>query len=303
MYAVYPPVYNMSTTPDMSALHMSTPMSTPTTSPTQTPLTSPRRSRALPTDGPTVRFLYTIIKQLDLKSVDWTLIATDLGISNGHAARMRYSRFRQQMEGISPTPRQTQAKKVTKKPTKASPTKTESKREPGSPQPDNSLSQAPTKQEHSSHIKTEAHTQTTPSLEDIPLAGPSVMEPISHIGMMPSVGNFTLAAPQFREGLSFYPTNFSPGEPGFYTAMNTVTGPLGEQYDPRLLNHTVDWELYKPEPVTEANTTNTVVKEEHQQQGVKPESPKAAQETAQEVAQEAVSEGTQQEVKAVVIDD
>ena len=28
-----------------------------------------RRSKAMPTDGPTAKFLYTIIKQLDLKSV------------------------------------------------------------------------------------------------------------------------------------------------------------------------------------------------------------------------------------------
>lgn len=30
---------------------------------------SVRRSKAMPTDGPTAKFLYTIIKQLDLKSV------------------------------------------------------------------------------------------------------------------------------------------------------------------------------------------------------------------------------------------
>lgn len=32
-------------------------------------MTTVRRSKAMPTDGPTVKFLYTIIKQLDLKSV------------------------------------------------------------------------------------------------------------------------------------------------------------------------------------------------------------------------------------------
>lgn len=45
------------------------------------------------------KFLYTIIKQLDLKSVEWNLIAEATGITNGHAARMRYSRFKKQMEG------------------------------------------------------------------------------------------------------------------------------------------------------------------------------------------------------------
>ncbi|KAJ5194265.1 hypothetical protein N7491_001601 [Penicillium cf. griseofulvum] len=58
-----------------------------------------QRNKVLETDTPTAKFLYTIIKQLDLKSVDWNRVASDVEISNGHAARMRYSRFRQQMEG------------------------------------------------------------------------------------------------------------------------------------------------------------------------------------------------------------
>ncbi|KAJ5963919.1 uncharacterized protein N7479_003795 [Penicillium vulpinum] len=57
------------------------------------------RNKVLETDTPTAKFLYTIIKQLDLKSVDWNRVASDVEVSNGHAARMRYSRFRQQMEG------------------------------------------------------------------------------------------------------------------------------------------------------------------------------------------------------------
>ncbi|KAL5365388.1 hypothetical protein BJX96DRAFT_179793 [Aspergillus floccosus] len=74
-----------------------------------------RRSKAMPTDGPTAKFLYTIIKQLDLKSIDWNLVASQLEISNGHAARMRYSRFRQQMEGITSTPRSSRPKKTPSK--------------------------------------------------------------------------------------------------------------------------------------------------------------------------------------------
>ncbi|KAJ5824973.1 hypothetical protein N7447_007313 [Penicillium robsamsonii] len=58
-----------------------------------------QRNKVLETDTPTAKFLYTIIKQLDLKSVDWNRVASDVEVSNGHAARMRYSRFRQQMEG------------------------------------------------------------------------------------------------------------------------------------------------------------------------------------------------------------
>ncbi|KAL8729259.1 MAG: hypothetical protein Q9166_004880 [cf. Caloplaca sp. 2 TL-2023] len=56
----------------------------------------------MPTDAAVSQFLYTILKQLDLKSIDWQAVADELEITNGHAARMRYSRFKQQMEGIIP---------------------------------------------------------------------------------------------------------------------------------------------------------------------------------------------------------
>ncbi|MCJ1244217.1 hypothetical protein MMC30_001415 [Trapelia coarctata] len=68
-------------------------------------MASLRRSTAMPTDGATSRFLYTILKQLDHKSIDWNSVASDLDITNGHAARMRFSRFKQHMEGVPPTPR------------------------------------------------------------------------------------------------------------------------------------------------------------------------------------------------------
>ncbi|EEP79281.1 predicted protein [Uncinocarpus reesii 1704] len=80
-----------------------------------------KRSKTLPADGQTTKFLYTILKQLDLKSIDWNLVASQLDITNGHAARMRFSRFRQHMEGISTTPRTPRPKKP--KATKAKPKK------------------------------------------------------------------------------------------------------------------------------------------------------------------------------------
>lgn len=47
--------------------------------------TTPRRGRAMPTDGPTAKFLYTIIKQLDLKSVSEFRPALSLGqLVTGH---------------------------------------------------------------------------------------------------------------------------------------------------------------------------------------------------------------------------
>ncbi|KAL8716819.1 MAG: hypothetical protein Q9225_005881 [Loekoesia sp. 1 TL-2023] len=59
----------------------------------------------MPTDAAIAKFLYTIMKQLDLKSIDWNTVANELDITNGHAARMRYSRFKQQMEGPTQTTR------------------------------------------------------------------------------------------------------------------------------------------------------------------------------------------------------
>ena len=35
------------------------------------------------------------------------MVSDELGITNGHAARMRFSRFKQHMEGVPPTPRKT----------------------------------------------------------------------------------------------------------------------------------------------------------------------------------------------------
>ncbi|KAI6779843.1 uncharacterized protein J7T54_003767 [Emericellopsis cladophorae] len=49
-------------------------------------------------DNAMARFLFAILKQKNLKDIDWNQVAEDpvllQPISNGHAARMRYSRFR-----------------------------------------------------------------------------------------------------------------------------------------------------------------------------------------------------------------
>ncbi|KAL2041773.1 hypothetical protein N7G274_005557 [Stereocaulon virgatum] len=82
----------------------------------------------MPTDGAIAKFLYTILKQLDLKSIDWQEVANGLDITNGHAARMRFSRFKQQMEGTTSHPR---------KPTPATPRlkKTRPEKPPSSERP------------------------------------------------------------------------------------------------------------------------------------------------------------------------
>ncbi|KAI1461079.1 hypothetical protein F4805DRAFT_312929 [Annulohypoxylon moriforme] len=62
-------------------------------------------------DNAMTRFLFAILQQKNLKDIDWTKVAHDpiLGegkrITNGHAARMRYSRFKSSMLGLEPTRR------------------------------------------------------------------------------------------------------------------------------------------------------------------------------------------------------
>lgn len=64
-------------------------------------MASQRRTKNFATDPQTPMFLYTILKQLDLRSINWNEVADSLSISNGHAARMRYSRMRTQFESLS----------------------------------------------------------------------------------------------------------------------------------------------------------------------------------------------------------
>src|SRR5580700_7050505 len=40
-----------------------------------------------------------------IHQIDWNKVSNELKITNGHAARMRYSRFKQQMEGSTGKPR------------------------------------------------------------------------------------------------------------------------------------------------------------------------------------------------------
>ncbi|KIV91941.1 hypothetical protein PV10_06428 [Exophiala mesophila] len=71
-----------------------------------------RRGKNHASDPLTPVFLYSILKQLDLKPIDWQAVADQIGISNGHAARMRYSRMKSQLEGIPPPPKVIKPKKT-----------------------------------------------------------------------------------------------------------------------------------------------------------------------------------------------
>ncbi|KAL0940997.1 uncharacterized protein CTRU02_203760 [Colletotrichum truncatum] len=113
------------------------------------------------TDNQMTRFLFAILKQKNLKDIDWNAVAHDpillQPITNGHAARMRYSRFRSAMLGLEPQKRnRTVANKnrVTKSKKEQKPKKEEDddrvKPEPGTGEFDTrARSPVKVKQEHS----------------------------------------------------------------------------------------------------------------------------------------------------------
>ncbi|KAF2404627.1 hypothetical protein EJ06DRAFT_519001 [Trichodelitschia bisporula] len=63
----------------------------------------------MPTDKQNVEFLYAIIKQLEVKHIDWSIVASSNSISNGHAARMRFHRLRKVMDDLPTRQRSTPA--------------------------------------------------------------------------------------------------------------------------------------------------------------------------------------------------
>ncbi|KAH6717640.1 hypothetical protein BKA61DRAFT_670063 [Leptodontidium sp. MPI-SDFR-AT-0119] len=75
-------------------------------------MASLRKTQNMQNDNPTTRLLYAILSQKCLKDIDWNAVANNPilkleNITNGHAARMRYSRFKKQMDaanGIVPPP-------------------------------------------------------------------------------------------------------------------------------------------------------------------------------------------------------
>jgi len=56
-------------------------------------------------DSQTQKLLFSILSQKCLKDIKWQKVADDLGIESAHAARMRYSRFKDYMNGKSPSKR------------------------------------------------------------------------------------------------------------------------------------------------------------------------------------------------------
>ncbi|KAE8356633.1 hypothetical protein BDV28DRAFT_144958 [Aspergillus coremiiformis] len=214
-------------------------------------MSTPRRSKAMPTDGPTVKFLYTIIKQLDLKSIDWNLVATQLEISNGHAARMRYSRFKQQMEGTTSTPRSSRPKKSPTK-SKPGPCKADLLKETDSCDAPPVLKQEPraSSVESVSYIKTDPHAQSLSNLADIPSVTYQMIQDSP-------VQQFTLLYPQMT---------VSPADLTMYASAPSYLDPaIMFEHRP---NSAHLWPYPKIEPEEDNRLSDIVVKvEEKQEQG------------------------------------
>ncbi|KAF9886627.1 hypothetical protein FE257_011267 [Aspergillus nanangensis] len=217
-------------------------------------MTTVRRGKAMPTDGPTAKFLYTIIKQLDLKSIDWSLVASQLDISNGHAARMRYSRFRQQMEGITSTPRTSRPKKTPNKGKTAS-CKAGLEKEPVTspsqpvvkPEPQTSSAY-----EQNPYIKTDPYSQTILNLADIP-----------HVCSQ-SPG---MSGPSNQPFMNLYPPVPLPsGDVIMYSAPPPYPGPvIGFERQPSPPHI---WAPIKTEPTDDGSMSDVYIKVEQPQEQI-----------------------------------
>ncbi|KAL4802774.1 hypothetical protein BDV18DRAFT_163736 [Aspergillus unguis] len=176
--------------------------------PASVPVT--RRSKTMPIDSPGAKFLYTILKQLDLKGIDWSLVASQLDISNGHAARMRYHRFRNQMEGINPQQRKKQTNRVSKPSTNSS--KAGHKKIVSSPESSPKIKTEPLNdsayESNNNHpyIKSERpFAQDMPRLNDIPTYGSSssmICAPASAAYSHPSAFSVPMAPPYHQMNIA-----------------------------------------------------------------------------------------------------
>ena len=114
--------------------------------------------------------------------IDWNAVASELGITNGHAARMRYSRFKMQMEGKPPAPR---------KPRSAAPRNKKPK-----PQ---KLSKPEAKDEGPSPVK--AETEQMDGVEPAVKTEPVIKaEPgLEHMGIIPEQSNIGYDGPSYQK--------------------------------------------------------------------------------------------------------
>ncbi|KAI1388361.1 uncharacterized protein F4822DRAFT_243209 [Hypoxylon trugodes] len=137
-------------------------------------------------DTPMTRFLFAILRQKNLKDIDWNRVAHDpvlsQEITNGHAARMRFSRFRTTMLGTEVVRRNrtTQPKSRVSK-AKKEPRMKKTELVKLEPAPDSPVFREPTetpapeiKQENSPYN----YNRFTPRLTPGPGPGPSPIEKV-----------------------------------------------------------------------------------------------------------------------------
>ncbi|CAJ2510975.1 Uu.00g066000.m01.CDS01 [Anthostomella pinea] len=139
-------------------------------------------------DNAMTRFLFAILKQKNLKDIDWNKVAHDpilaQEITNGHAARMRYSRFRSAMLGLEPTrrnrvgPPKSRVTKSKKDPKAKRDESVKSESAAGSPAPSTQGTPEPSPQK----IKQESSqygfdSRLTPGLTPGPMSAPMTSAP------------------------------------------------------------------------------------------------------------------------------
>ncbi|KAH6645978.1 hypothetical protein BKA67DRAFT_540972 [Truncatella angustata] len=159
-------------------------------------------------DNVMARFLFAILQQKNLKDIDWNKVACNpllaQEITNGHAARMRYSRFRSAMLNLEPQRRnrttKEKANRVTK--SKKEPKDSKSKKEDvvktesvaGSasvaesteaPSPSPRIKQERVPPTYNSRL-TPASMSTTPAAATHPVVQPRLLTPCSDTDTYPT---------------------------------------------------------------------------------------------------------------------
>lgn len=186
-------------------------------------------------------------------------MASQLEISNGHAARMRFSRFKQQMEGTTSTPRASKPKKHSKSQLDKTNPKADLVKTPISPPPAPVKQETPYDPQQSPYIKTDPdpYLQKIPTLENIsPVQTPMEAPPMYHPPYpaqyppqhrLPQVQHFPFTPyhyPRYHPQMTVAPADLAMHAPVSSFASQTPVG-----FDIPSTGHPV-WAPVKREPET-----------------------------------------------------
>ena len=141
-------------------------------------------------------------------------MASELDITNGHAARMRYSRFKAQMEGKQPAPRKPRSSAPrNKKPKPQKPSKTEAK--DGGPPPVKAEMEQMDGIEQS--VKREPVIKAEPGHE--------------HVGATPELGSSAYVSPSYQTSHEVPPSSTQDGMVKMTTIPNLYQEPASSAYE------------------------------------------------------------------------